>query len=315
MKYPNPFILNRADPFLLHHEDGNYYFTATEPNYNFIELRISATLYGLRNCAVQKIWTHHAEGTMSHLIWAPEIHYIDNRWFIYFAAAPTEKIHPIDDTFQHRIFVLAADNPHGPWQEKGQLDTGLDTFCLDATVFTLNGDLYCVWAQKDRHIRGNSNLYIARMKNPWTLESPPIMLSKPEFLWECSVIPVNEGPAVFIHGKRIFITYSANATGAEYCMGMLSAYKDTDLLNPQSWKKSMRPVFQSSSKNKKYGPGHNSFSTAEDGKTPLVVYHVRDLEKLEEDPLQNPNRHTCIQPFSFDENEYPVFGEPEASSD
>ena len=27
-----------------------------------------------------------------------------------------------------------------------------------------------------------------------------------------------------------------------------------------------------------YGPGHNSFTVAEDGKTPLSIYHARDYE-------------------------------------
>ena len=38
------------------------------------------------------------------------------------------------------------------------------------------------------------------------------MLSKPEFDWECRGFKVNEGPAVLVHGDKLFISYSASAT-------------------------------------------------------------------------------------------------------
>ncbi len=47
------------------------------------------------------------------------------------------------------------------------------------------------------------------------------MLSKPEFDWECRGFKVNEGPAVLMHGDKLFISYSASATDENYCMGLL----------------------------------------------------------------------------------------------
>ena len=53
-----------------------------------IELRRAKTLKGLADGEVKVIWTAHAEGPMSELIWAPEIHFIQGKWYIYsFAAA------------------------------------------------------------------------------------------------------------------------------------------------------------------------------------------------------------------------------------
>ncbi|MFV0402341.1 MAG: family 43 glycosylhydrolase [Oscillospiraceae bacterium] len=310
MEYTNPLIKQRADPWIYRHTDGTYYFTASVPAYDRIELSSAKTIEGLADAEPRTIWQKHDSGEMSDLVWAPEIHYLRGKWYIYFAAAHNEEAHPTHGTFQHRMYALESDDPAGKWREKGQVDSGMDSFCLDATAFEMDNRLYYVWAQKDGNIKGNSNIYIAEMENPWTLKTAPVLLSKPEYDWECSVIPVNEGPAVLQHGDDIFITFSANATGVEYCMGLLSAKRGSDLLQPGNWKKTDRPVFSSSKRNSRYGPGHNSFTVAEDGTTPLLVYHVREEAQIEGDPLRNPNRHTCVQAFAYDEKGIPEFGEP-----
>ena len=68
--------------------------------------------------------------------------------------------------------------------EKGQLKTNWESFALDATTFEHNGVRYLVWAQKDPNIYGNSNLYIAKMKKPWTIEDEQVMIAEPEYDWE-----------------------------------------------------------------------------------------------------------------------------------
>ena len=47
MNWPNPFIEQRADPYILPH-DGNYYFVASVPEYDRLEIRRAFTLVGLR---------------------------------------------------------------------------------------------------------------------------------------------------------------------------------------------------------------------------------------------------------------------------
>ena len=312
--YTNPLIIQRADPYIYKHTDGYYYFTASVPAYNRIELRRARTLEGLAHAAPRTIWRKHDKGEMSQLIWAPEIHFIDGKWFIYFAAAETDEL---DDNgmFQHRMFCIECDeaNPitkEENWIEHGQIKTGMDSFSLDATSFEYQGVLYYVWAQKDPEIKGNSNIYIAEMENPWTLKTKPVMLTKPEYDWETKIFWVNEGPAVIHHGDTFFLTYSASATDENYCMGMLVAPDNADLLDPASWHKSETPVFQSDLEHHQYGPGHNSFTKAEDGKTDILVYHCRDYTEIKGDPLYDPNRHTKIQAFTWDDNGMPVFGKP-----
>lgn len=312
-QYQNPLLEKMADPFIYKHTDGFYYFIASAPEFDRIELRRSETIDGLREAKPVTLWTKHQDGPLSSLIWAPEIHYIEGKWYIYFAAAPNEEAHPEHKTFQHRMYVIENESPNpleGTWTEKGQVKTNWESFALDATVFQQNGIWYYVWAQKDPAILGNSNLYIAEMENPWTLKANQVMLTKPELEWELKKIPVNEGPAVLKRNGKIFITYSASATDENYAMGLLTANENDDLLNPDAWTKSKEPVFKTSEENQKFGPGHNSFTVSEDGLTDLLVYHARDQKTGGGEALNDAGRHACVQPFSYDAHGFPQFGVP-----
>jgi len=305
-----PLIRQRADPYIHRHTDGYYYFTASVPAYDGIELRRAKTIAGLAGADTVMVWRKPDTGPYSDLVWAPEIHFNQGAWYVYFAAAPSREIK--DDLFQHRMYAISthADNPlEGAWIFEGRIDTGMDTFCLDATTFEHCGVLYYLWAQKETGIRGNSNLYIARMKNPVELETGPARLSIPEYEWEIRGFWVNEGPAVVKHGGRLFITYSASATDENYAMGLLWADADADLLDPANWRKSKTPVLTSSPAHSIFGPGHNSFTVAEDGVTDMLVYHARTYTEIEGDPLWNPDRHTFVKPLKWDDNGMPVFGD------
>ena len=118
---------------------------------------------------------------------------------------------------------------------------------------------------------------------------------------------VNEGPAVIHHNGKIYLTYSASETGAAYCVGMMSASEDSDLLDPKSWTKERYPVLCTDADRGVYGPGHNSFTEDEEG-NPIMVYHARIEEKIEGNPLYNPNRHAMLMKIHWDEKTgAPVF--------
>ncbi|MGN6370934.1 MAG: glycoside hydrolase family 43 protein [Phycisphaerae bacterium] len=305
--FHNPLVLQRADPFAMLHTDGYYYFTATVPAYDRIELRRAKNLNDLGTAQPKTIWTKHPHGPMGSHIWAPEIHYINNKWYIYFAAGGAEKVWDI------RIYVLenASPNPlEGAWKEDGQLKTNWQSFSLDATTFEHNGTNYLVWAQKDPKIEGNTNLYIAKMDTPTSITGKQVMLSKPDLPWERIGYLVNEGPAVLQKNGKIFITYSASATDYHYCMGMLTANADADLLNRASWTKSPKPVLQTDEDRHVFGPGHNSFTTTPDGKYDVIVYHARNYKEIKGDPLHDPNRNTRAQILHWNPDGTPNFGEP-----
>lgn len=307
MHWTNPIVKQRADPQILLHSDGFYYMTATVPEYDRLELRRARTLGELGSAEPKVIWRKHKDGPMGSHIWAPEIHYIDGKWYLYFTAGGAEKIWDI------RLYVLenASANPlEGEWIERGQLKTNWESFTLDATTFVNRGTRYLAWAQKDPKIKGNTNLYVAKMDSPVSISGRQVMISKPELPWECVGYLVNEGPAVLVKNDHVFMTYSASATDANYCMGMLTADENADLLDAKSWKKSPEPVFKSNPAASQYGPGHNAFTTSPDGKTDILIYHDRNYEKIKGDPLFNPDRATRAQVIRWKPDGTPDFGTP-----
>lgn len=305
--WPNPLIRQRADPQIVRHSDGWYYFTATVPEYDRLELRRARSIAGLAEAEPKVIWRKHASGPMASHIWAPELHAIDGRWYIYFAAGEAERVWNI------RIYVLenSSANPlEGEWIERGKLDTGWDSFALDATTFTHRGRRYLCWAQHDPAIGGNTNLYLAEMDSPLTITGRVTMLSRPDLPWERVRYKVNEAPAVLIRHGRVFIAYSASGTGAEYALGLLTAEAEADLLKAASWTKSPEPVFTASEAAGIYGPGHVWFTVAEDGATDVLVYHARDYRDIVGDPLRDPNRHARVQVLGWNADGTPAFGTP-----
>lgn len=303
-----PWILQRADPFICRAGNGKYYFTASVPSYDRIVLRCADTLAGIADAEEVTIWEKHASGIMGAHIWAPELHSIDGKWYIYFAAGAKEDIWAI------RPYVLeCADNDpvKGEWWELGKMqgadgdELSFNSFSLDATIFESGGKLYFVWAEKASTEQAASNLYIAEMASPSKLKTPRALLTTPDYDWEKVGFWVNEGPAVIKKDGKIFLTYSASDTGPAYCMGMLTADERADLLDPLSWKKESLPVLKSDEALEIYGPGHNSFTTDEKGND-ILVYHARKESKIEGDPLYNPNRHTFLMKVEWEDGR-PVF--------
>ena len=305
-EFQTPLIRQRADPHVVLHTDGWYYFMGTVPEYDRLELRRARTIAELPAAEAKTIWRKHDTGPMGAHIWAPEIHHIDGRWFIYFSAGEAEKVWNI------RLYVLenSSGNPlEGEWIERGQLKTGWETFSLDATTFAHRGTRYLVWTQRPVDVK-DTCIYLARMDGPTSITGPVVMLTKPEFDWEIVRFRVNEGPAILLRHGRVFLTYSASGTGAEYCVGLLTADENANLLDPQSWTKSPEPVFRTSEENRIFGPGHNSFTTTPDGATDLLVYHARSYRDIEGDPLRDPNRHTRVQELGWKADGTPDFGVP-----
>lgn len=303
-----PFIEQRADPYIIR-KDGWYYFTASAPEFDRIILRKAKTLAGLPDAVEKIVWTRHAEGPLSCNIWAPELHFVDGKWYIYFAAARGGADEA--GVFDHRIYALVNDDPDplsGGFSEAGRIDTGWESFSLDSTTVLYGGKRYFIWAQRDFDIPGNSNLYIAEMKNALELKLPGVRLSIPEYDWECQGFLVNEGPSCLIHGGRLYLTYSASATDERYAMGMLTLKESGDPLKAEDWSKSPIPVMVTEEDHGLYGPGHNSFTVDEEGRD-ILVFHARPYPGFKGDALSDPNRHCFLRTVRYDTDNRPVFTE------
>ncbi len=309
LKFNEPWILQRADPYVYKHTDGTYYFTASVPSYDGIFLRKASSLSDLPDAVETEVWHCHTSGPMSKHIWAPELHYLDGKWYIYFAGSE------VDDIWKLRPYVIECsdeDPVTGEWRELGMMqradedEFSFEAFSLDGTVFENKGERYYIWAEKVGVGKQISNLYIARMETPWKLATVQVLLTTPDYEWERHGFWVNEGPAVIHHNGRIYVTYSASDTGVAYCIGMLSASEDDNLLDPTAWTKEREPVLQSDYDREIYGPGHNSFTEDEDG-NPIMVYHARKETEIVGDPLYNPNRHAQLMRIRWGEDGRPLF--------
>lgn len=329
-QYTNPIIYHRADPFVYKHTDGYYYFTGSHTDmehnlvgqyqYRNITIRKAATLEALADGSgeYEERVVYQREplpGNNSPHIWAPEIHFIDGKWYIYYTTVIDE-----NEMWSIRPHVLEcadADPFKGEWKDLGQVKkTVEDTiaftdFSLDHTVLQLNGELYFFWAEKHPV---DSVIYAAKMVNPWTIDSSRICpVVSPEYNWERHGFPVCEGPGFLHRNGKLFLTYSAAGTDALYCLGMCTADENADLLDPKSWKKSPYPVFQSTKKNGQFGPGHNSFTKDEEGHD-IMVYHARQEERYLVDegyqPLYDAGRNTTLMRIFWNEDGTPNFSVP-----
>ncbi len=317
--YPNPFIPQRADPYVTKGPDGYYYFTASYPaymnvdsGYDRIILRKSETVIGLATAKEHTIWKAHNKGVMSKHIWAPEIHYIKNKWYVFFAAGEKENVWNI------RPFVLMCkgqDPINDEWVEMGKMqasegdETSFNSFSLDMTYFNHKNKHYLIWAESI----GDSSLFMAEINpaEPWKLVNKPNLLTKPEYDWEKIRFSVNEGPAVLKTDDKIYVFFSASGTGTEYCMGKVYADKDADLMDVNSWTKCKDPALQTEDLIDEAGPGHNSFVVDENGDL-LLVYHARPQSHFEkkcgtycDEPLYDPCRHARVKFVTFDKNGVP----------
>lgn len=337
LKFPSyaaPLVSHRADPYIYRHLDGTYYFIASHTDaghnldgkYQYLSLilRCAGTLEGLTdnsgNYTEKIIYSRKPikNGTMSPHLWAPELHYIHGEWFIYYTTTISDespwRIRP------HCLACTGQDPMADAWVEKGPIQTTVENdiaftdFSLDHTYFCHNGRDYFLWAQKTNNI---SDIFIAKLSNPWTICTPAVRLTHPEYNWELHGFPVNEGPAVLKHGGKIFLTFSASGTDALYCIGLLYALESSDLLDAASWEKCPYPVFQSCPETGYYGPGHNSFTKSTDGRDDLMVYHGRQearyLGEGDYQPLYDAGRNAYIGKIFWDTDGMPSFSVPGAS--
>lgn len=308
--FTNPLLPLGADPFSFY-KDGYYYYTHTLGN--SVGIWKAKSIAGLKNAEYKIIYTPPAGTMYSKDVWAPEILFINNKWYAYFAA---------DDgrNENHRMYVLeneSADPMKGQWIFKGKVADPSDKWAIDGDVFQYNSEWYMVWSGWEADVNVQQNIYIAKMKNPWTIEGERVCISKPTHDWEThgdlhdAVNPphvnVNEGPQALQHGNNLFVVYSASGCWTDfYALGILRLAENGNPLDSLSWKKNPLPVFKQSKENAVYAPGHNSFFTSPDGKEDWILYHANSLPGQGCGKLRSPR----AQKFTWRAEGTPDFGEP-----
>jgi GH43 family beta-xylosidase len=306
--FTNPLLNSGPDPWIIK-KDNIYYYTHTLGNR--IAVWKTTKVSDLKNAPVQTIWSAPVTGANSKNIWAPELHWINNSWYVYYTAGSSA------DLSTQRTFVLEntnADPLTGTWTDKGKVgDPAADFFSIDATVFNYNGNNYFIWSGQASASDNTQRLYIARMADPWTLATSRVLISSPQYSWEMAGAPpaVNEGPEILKNAAgRVFLIYSASGCWTDdYALGMLTLSDGGDPLNPSDWTKSASPVFSKKPSANYYGPGHNSFFQSADGTEDWILYHANSSSGQGCGDTRSPR----MQKFTWTTTGLPQFGEPVAT--
>lgn len=308
--FRNPILQQGPDPWAIRYNDS-YYYTHTTGR----DLRLWETtrMEDLSDSEPTIIWTPPQGEEYSRHIWAPELHFLDGKWYMYFAATHKDGGEESEDE-NRRMYVLENDQSSpmtANWELKGKIADATDKWAIDGTVFTLEEENYFIWSgweTRDHAANsGRQQLYIAKMENPWTLEGSRVMISQPDYEWEQNG-RVNEGPVVWRNpAGEVFLFYSASGCWTDdYTIGVLRLQENGDPLDPSSWRKHPAPLFQKSEANSVYGTGHNSFFKSPDGTEDWILYHAND----------NPGegcggkRKPRIQEISWNAEGFPILGIP-----
>ena len=312
--FSNPLLEMGPDPWMTFH-DGFYFYTHTLQNK--IEIRKTENPVDLRNAPRKVVWTAPKEGMNSAEIWAPEIHYLDSTWYIYFAA---------DDgkNENHRMWVLACDSQNpmtGQWTVKSKLTDPGDHWAIDGSILEHDGERYFIWSGWETHTNIKQDIYISEMENPWTLRGERVLLSSPTAAWELNGLSldsaaksndifVNEGPQMLENEDNLFIIFSANGCWTDlYSLGVLRLKEGGNVMRKDDWIKSDSAFFKTSEKNQVFAPGHNSFFKSSDGTEDWILYHANPKPNQGCGLYRSPR----AQKVEWLENGYPHFGEPQAT--
>jgi GH43 family beta-xylosidase len=303
--FANPLV-SGADPWVVRRDSVYYYVKSHDRR---IWVSRSRRLSDVFTAPARAVWSAPDTGWNRTHVWAPELHFIDGRWYIYYTAGRDGP--PF--TSQHAgVLQSADDDALGRWADRGRIYTGDsvgtgtgDRWSIDMTVGRIAGRDYAVWsgwARRASTDKTPQQLYIAPLENPWTISTNRVLLSAPDAEWERGPeLDLQEGPEFLQRGGTIVVVYSTRDSWLkEYALGQLRL-RDTTVnpLDPSSWTKS-GPVFTGNAE--VFGVGHASFVTTPDESEHWIVYHTKDA------PAPGWRRSVRMQRFDWSTAGEPRFG-------
>lgn len=306
-EFVNP-VAEGADPWVIRDPNSSRYLWSFSEGNRSIAIYVGEKLASPGTKHV--VWTAPSDVAWSKEVWAPELHFLDGRWHIYFAASDGRNAN-------HLAYVLKSktEDPLGDYELHGPLATGdgsdgksPNIWAIDMTVLQHQKQRFAIWSGWDAPGTDQQFLYIAPMKSPTELAGARIRLcANDDFDWELTEpLPhgrgLNEAPQVVQHNGRTFLLYSCGASWLpNYKLGMLELIGD-DPMAPSSWKKFDEPVFQGT--NTTYGVGHSCVVPSPDQTEWWHVFHA----KRDREP--GWARAVFVQPMKFGPKGMPQFGNP-----
>lgn len=279
-----PIAYNRADPCICKW-NGSYYFIATNDadGNHTLYIREAKSIPELVGAPERLLLDSETYPGIGGLLWAPEFHEINGRLYIFHGATPGEFFWEESHVMELREGGDPACREDWSAPKRVVKKDGSDIceagkeITLDMTCFQWEGDFYAVWSQRQFLPKDlGAWLYIAKLnpKEPWKLDTEPVVLSKPEYGWANNHTFVDEGPFALIRGDKLYLTFSSAAVDTSYVVGLLTIEKGKDLLDAHNWSKKNYPLLTSRSVEGEFGTGHNAYVIDDDG-TVWNTYHAR----------------------------------------
>lgn len=254
-----------ADPYVTY-QDGYYYYVRVHKDK---AIYVSRAKELNRIAATEPTLVYEpSAGEPNQEMWAPEIHFLNGKWYIYYTAGAGSA---------HRMYVLESKTADalGEYEYKGKLSPETDRWAIDQTVLELNGELYAIWSGWEGTVNVSQRIYIAKMSDPMTITGERVELSRPEYDWELDGTPtINEGPQIAVSPDGVVnIIYSASGSWTDsYCLGRLTLRGD-DPMDPESWEKGTESIFHKNPPTT-YSTGHACFVPSPDGTEEYIIFHA-----------------------------------------
>ena len=295
---------NFSDPFITYDKKTGFYYFIASCQCNQLTLyrsrKVGDILTGGESKVVYECGSNKVFGPM----WAPEMYKYGDRWYIYTSCREEWNDNLFAVRKQPLILRSKTEDPFDGFEFGSKPDP--DIFAIDPSCTVIDGKQYICYSEV---VDGIQVLAIREMSDPLTFTDNRAEIARATLDWELAEgyreYTINEGAFFLKKGNRLYIIYSANGCWSDdYCLGVLE-YVGGEICDKNSWKKHPEPLFVKG--NGVYGVGHASFFTSPDDSEVWCAYHCLLTSNPDREEMI---RHTCIQKIGFDENDYPVMGDP-----
>lgn len=297
----NPIHLTGQDPWFYKHGDEYFHVLVmgverngkAEAAFTVTRSKSLTTLYP----DINDPQTTHIAGFVAdsniQSVWAPEIFFFENHWYLLFTAATTDqdyldaiqdKTNVIDSARRTYIMKSETEDPFGNYSKAIKLELAPDRRSIDATFMDYKGKQYVIWAGWPNELHTafwQQNLYITELetgdptKVKATSAGERCLISEPKADWERYSSSQNEGPCVtYAPDGTPILLFSASYYASDcYCIGYLKM-TGNDPLERSSWEKCEKPLMETDLlRADVVSPGHCSVVKSPDETEDWIVYH------------------------------------------
>ena len=264
-----------ADPSVTY-RDGYYYYTYFDSQQRIyvsksrsLEEVLEGGSSGWGHGDASCIYTPKSGDELGADIWAPELEYLDGKWYIYVCGVPYGYTH---NTANERMFVLECkgDDPTGEYKAPVLLcPNGFSgRYAIDGHAFYYRNKLYYTFSGQ-KSSDSEPRIYICTMSDPTHVNNDAVNISKSSKL--------EEGPCTIVDGDDLYLMYSlgtfnGKTTSDDYHVQYYKLTGGTNPLNASQWT-AKGTCLQHSTSMGIYCTGHNHIFKDADGSL-WTSYHA-----------------------------------------